>query len=390
MISNSLSSLFGSRLKLNSTATSLYLTSRQAFNNYGVNSYSFGSINCNANKNLNSNNNNKCLCQRCININSSNNIYNRCFSTKNNNNNKNNNNSNVDKNKKVYDFESLENDPYDDVESDIKVDPEVVDRIRVNRSSLIRPMPLDPKERDASNIEELRAQNRLNFPHEYREQFDRELFPKVRDPTREQLDEYDVRGAIPLAEHDEILNHPRLDDDWAAEEIDDDEDIEDEVQLDDEDNYAQFDSDRFEPFLPARPMARVENTYNGVAHGYSKRKDAKAVALIQLGTGELTINGRTLADYFGNCIAYKDTVLRPLVITETLVKWDIEIRVIGGGIKGQADAICRALALAISNYDLGYRMALRFSGLLKSDIRRVERKKPGQLKARKKFPLVKR
>ncbi|GAM24442.1 hypothetical protein SAMD00019534_076170 [Acytostelium subglobosum LB1] len=293
---------------------------------------------------------------------------------------------------KDYDYESVENDPFEEEH----VDREELDRMyqEADKNFDLRPWSSDPNIRDTQALEHIRAKNKLLFPRDYEQQIDRELNPRIKDLSSDdkQLGQYQVRGPVPLPEDDELFEHQRLKNDWTEQDINDqlENQDEDEIEPDEEEDYEGMESEGFDPFLPARPKERVENLYNGVAHGHSKRKDANAVALVRLGTGELTINGKTLTEYFGNCITYKDTVLRPLVITETIVKWDVEIRVSGGGIKGQAEAISRALALAISNYDLGYRMALRFSGLLKHDIRRVERKKPGQLKARKKFPLVKR
>eukprot|EP01133_Synstelium_polycarpum_P004230 gene4230-4934_t len=286
----------------------------------------------------------------------------------------------------------LQNDPYEKtIDPDTYVDASEMQDIDTEDVDFIvnKPMALDRDARAATILERSRKSLDIRFAADHDAAYERELNPRHPNPQQLGIDEYETRGPIAAPAADERFQQQFLQEDWASLEFDGEED-EEEVDLDDEDNYAELDSGAFEPYRPARPLPRVENIYNGVAHGYSKRKDAAAVALIRLGQGELLINGRTLSEYFGNCVAYKDTVLRPLVITETIVKWDIEIRVQGGGIKGQAEAICRALALAISNYDLGYRMALRFSGLLKHDIRRVERKKPGQLKARKKFPLVKR
>ncbi|EGC33841.1 hypothetical protein DICPUDRAFT_92344 [Dictyostelium purpureum] len=196
--------------------------------------------------------------------------------------------------------------------------------------------------------------------------------------------DYTVRTAIPRPEADEMYSHP-----FTKYDIGDNLIKSQLPKSDYIDNSLLADTMVFKPFNPKRPFLEEPLVIDGVSSGYSKRKRSRAVAKIKLGSGKLTINGRTLADYFPP-ISFRDAVLQPLVITETIVKWDVDIHVFGGGLKGQAEAARRALGLALVAFDLGYRPALKASGVLKADARKVERKKPGQLKARKKFPLVKR
>jgi len=199
-------------------------------------------------------------------------------------------------------------------------------------------------------------------------------------------DEFQVRSPIISPHQDEELNQSSFTaDDFAN--------ILHEKEFPDSNREEELlpfsDVNRFKPFSPLRPKIQETEIVDGVSSGYSKRKRSRAVASISEGSGEITINDRPLNEYF-HAISYKDAVLSPLVISETLMKWNVNIRTWGGGMKGQAEAIRRALAMALCKYDLAYRPSLKLAGLLKNDARKVERKKPGQLKARKKFPLVKR
>ncbi|KYR01836.1 30S ribosomal protein S9 [Tieghemostelium lacteum] len=224
----------------------------------------------------------------------------------------------------------------------------------------------------------------LKYRDDYLENFKKETQKKAKTDT-EYKNEYQVRSAIPVPEQDEVFHRPSSKEDLANIEFErsrPDSNIEEVI-------LPFNDSSRFKPYSPLRSKITSTRVVNGVALGYSKRKRSHAVAYIKEGSGELLINGRTILDYFPS-ITYKDNVLQPLVMTETLVKWDINVKVSGGGLKGQSEASARAIAIGLCNYDLGYFPALKITGLLKSDSRKVERKKPGQLKARKKFPLVKR
>lgn len=126
-----------------------------------------------------------------------------------------------------------------------------------------------------------------------------------------------------------------------------------------------------------------------IAFAAGKRKNAVAQVYVRKGTGEISINGKSLIDYFpaGN---YRDQVLAPLAITLSFQQFDIKANVRGGGMTGQSESIRLALAKAISYYDPVYTMALQKAGLLKTDTRIVERKKPGHRKARKMQQWVKR
>ena len=120
-----------------------------------------------------------------------------------------------------------------------------------------------------------------------------------------------------------------------------------------------------------------------------RRKTAVARVLLRSGEGEWTINGRPLAEYFPRK-AHQMRVEEPLLVTELDGRFDIRIRVKGGGLTGQADAIRMGVARALVAYDEEQRPNLRSKGLLTRDPRKVERKKPGRPKARKRFQFSKR
>ncbi len=124
-------------------------------------------------------------------------------------------------------------------------------------------------------------------------------------------------------------------------------------------------------------------------HTIGRRKTAVARVFVKEGKGDITINKRTLDDYFPLPM-FQVKVKQPLTLTETLNLFDIKITVKGGGVKGQAEAIRLGIARALSEIDPEYRSVLKPAGLLTRDPRMVERKKFGQKKARKKFQFSKR
>ena len=124
-------------------------------------------------------------------------------------------------------------------------------------------------------------------------------------------------------------------------------------------------------------------------HGLGRRKTAVARVLLRPGEGRWSINGRTLQDYFPRGIL-QQAIARPLTLTETAGRYDIHVRVRGGGLHGQADAVRLGIARALVKLDESFRVALRTESLLTRDAREVERKKPGRPKARKRFQFSKR
>ena len=120
-----------------------------------------------------------------------------------------------------------------------------------------------------------------------------------------------------------------------------------------------------------------------------RRKSAVARILLRPGGGAWSINGRTLEDYFPRA-SHRIRVEETLKTADAEGRYDIQIRVRGGGLTGQADAIRLGLARALVSQDEEIRKALRSKGMLTRDARKVERKKPGRPKARKRFQFSKR
>ena len=121
------------------------------------------------------------------------------------------------------------------------------------------------------------------------------------------------------------------------------------------------------------------------AYGTGRRKSSTArVHLIPNGSGSITINGRTLDEYFG-LETLKLIVRQPLAATETAEKFDIEATVVGGGMTGQAGAIRHGIARALLQHGDEMRPILKKAGLLTRDPRMKERKKYG-LKAARRAP----
>ena len=127
-----------------------------------------------------------------------------------------------------------------------------------------------------------------------------------------------------------------------------------------------------------------------VFNALGRRKSAVARVYLNTGSGNITLNDRTLDEYFKED-TLKYIVNQPLALTNTLGQFDLKINVDGGGIKGQAEAIRLGIARALSELDReAYRSALKAAGFLTRDAREVERKKPGQPGARRRFQFSKR
>jgi small subunit ribosomal protein S9 len=127
----------------------------------------------------------------------------------------------------------------------------------------------------------------------------------------------------------------------------------------------------------------------GRAYATGKRKTAIARVWLAPGDGVVTVNGRSLDAYFPD-INWRTHVVYPFVVTDTLLMFDVNVMVQGGGPSGQAQAVRHGVAKALQAYDPDWRPALRDHGLITRDPRAVERKKPGRAKARKSFQWVKR
>ncbi len=125
-------------------------------------------------------------------------------------------------------------------------------------------------------------------------------------------------------------------------------------------------------------------------HALGRRKAAVARVYLTAGKGNVSINGRDLENYFA-LESLRYIVNQPFEVTGTLGQFDVKVTIVGGGVKGQAEAIRLGIARALSELDReAYRSALKAAGFLTRDAREVERKKPGQPGARRRFQFSKR
>ncbi|MBW2174409.1 MAG: 30S ribosomal protein S9 [Deltaproteobacteria bacterium] len=120
-----------------------------------------------------------------------------------------------------------------------------------------------------------------------------------------------------------------------------------------------------------------------------KRKTSVARTWLKSGKGIITVNDRTIEDYFGRETA-KMVVEQPLVLTDTYGVFDVKVNVAGGGISGQAAAIRHGITKALLQYNPEFRSILKKAGLVTRDARVKERKKYGQKGARANFQYSKR
>ena len=129
----------------------------------------------------------------------------------------------------------------------------------------------------------------------------------------------------------------------------------------------------------------MENTF----YATGRRKTAVARTWMKAGSGNIKINGRPVDDYFKVETAKAD-MYQPLVLTNTATAYDIRIRVVGGGISGQAGAIRHGITRALIEANPDFRGPLKKAGFVKRDARAKERKKYGQRGARARFQFSKR
>ena len=124
-------------------------------------------------------------------------------------------------------------------------------------------------------------------------------------------------------------------------------------------------------------------------HTIGRRKASVARIYLSKGKGKITVNGKEFKEYFPvDTMQYK--LQQPFNIADLAGKFDVKVNVNGGGTTGQAEAIRLAISRALCEIDPENRVSLKPEGMLTRDSRVVERKKPGQKKARKKFQWVKR
>ncbi len=126
-----------------------------------------------------------------------------------------------------------------------------------------------------------------------------------------------------------------------------------------------------------------------VLNALGRRKTAIARIYLKEGDGKIIINKRDYKEYFPTATLHY-VVEQPLALTENMGKYDIKVNIKGGGFNGQAEALRLAIARAMVKINEEYRPILKENGLMRRDPRMVERKKPGQPKARKRFQFSKR
>ena len=126
-----------------------------------------------------------------------------------------------------------------------------------------------------------------------------------------------------------------------------------------------------------------------ICYGTGRRKSSTARVFLKRGSGQITINNRTIEQYFGRETG-RMIVRQPLETVEMAEDFDFNITVVGGGISGQAGAIRHGITRALMVYDESLRKPLRQAGFVTRDAREVERKKVGLHKARKRPQYSKR
>ena len=126
-----------------------------------------------------------------------------------------------------------------------------------------------------------------------------------------------------------------------------------------------------------------------VVNTLGRRKTAVARAYVQKGSGEIIINDKDYKSYFTTSVLqYK--VNQAMLLTKTAGELDVKVNVKGGGVTGQAEAVRLAIARALVELDATHKPVLKAEGLMTRNPKMVERKKPGQKKARKRFQFSKR
>jgi len=126
-----------------------------------------------------------------------------------------------------------------------------------------------------------------------------------------------------------------------------------------------------------------------VINTIGRRKTAVARVYLTKGKGKISVNNKDVTEFFPVELL-RTKIAQPFSLTDTINKFDITVNVTGGGINGQAEAIRLGISRALVEYAADNKTLLKAEGLMTRDPRMVERKKPGQPKARKKFQFSKR
>jgi small subunit ribosomal protein S9 len=125
-------------------------------------------------------------------------------------------------------------------------------------------------------------------------------------------------------------------------------------------------------------------------YGTGRRKSAVARVRLYPGAGEITINGKPATEYFGGRGVHQIVIRQPLQLTGSLERFNVMVRVVGGGVSGQAGAVRHGIARALTRADEELRSPLKRAGFLTRDAREKERKKVGLKRARKAPQYTKR
>jgi small subunit ribosomal protein S9 len=129
---------------------------------------------------------------------------------------------------------------------------------------------------------------------------------------------------------------------------------------------------------------------HGRIYATGKRKEAVAKVWLKTGSGNISINGKTLDEFLGGREALKLRIKWPLMLAKQENAVDIDVKVFGGGFAAQADAVKHGISKALVEYAPEFRSVLKPAGLLTRDARKVERKKYGKKKARRSPQFSKR
>jgi len=127
----------------------------------------------------------------------------------------------------------------------------------------------------------------------------------------------------------------------------------------------------------------------GRSYGTGRRKTAVARVWVKAGKGKIIVNDKDITEYFARSVL-RMIINQPFAITKTEGQFDVICTAEGSGLTGQAGAVLLGISRALTNYNPDYRKALKDAGLLTRDSRKVERKKYGHKKARKRFQFSKR
>ncbi len=136
---------------------------------------------------------------------------------------------------------------------------------------------------------------------------------------------------------------------------------------------------------PRKPVLDAQ----GRAYGTGRRKDAVARVWLKKGKGKITVNGKTLEQYFARPVL-RMILGQPFDALDEVGKFDVTVTVCGGGLSGQAGAVRHGISRALDNFNPEFHKVLRQGGFLTRDSRVVERKKYGRAKARRRFQFSKR